>query len=78
MDVYQELLLQLLKENKLPIPQKEWDTAIDRRCYWALKKIKAVVQDDSLSDPECFYKIEEILTLFDELGIETGTRHDFG
>ena len=33
----------------------------EMRCYQALKKIKAVIEDDSLEDDGCFMKIEEIV-----------------
>ena len=44
----------------------------------ALQKIKAVIDDDSLDDPNCFYKIEAIVALFEALGSDGGSRHDFG
>lgn len=47
-------------------------------CYQALEKIKAVVQDDSLSDGECFMRIEEIVCALEDLGSGGGPRHDFG
>ena len=46
--------------------------------YCALQKIKAIIQDDSLTDKECFCKIEAIVCLFGDLGIGCGNRHDFG
>ena len=39
---------------------------------------KAVIHDDSLTDNECFMKIEEIICVFEALGSNGGTRHDFG
>lgn len=38
-------------------------TLLELRCYQMLKKIKAVVIDDSLDGPMCFQKIEEIISL---------------
>ena len=49
----------------------------ETECFKALQKIKAVVEDDSLSDVECFYRIEEIVRIFEEMGSSAGNRHDF-
>lgn len=48
------------------------------KCYQALEKIKAVIRDDSLSDEECFMKIEEIICVLEDLGSGGSGRHDFG
>ena len=37
---------------------------IEQECYKALRKIKAVIQDDNLDDPECFMKIEKNYSCF--------------
>ena len=42
-----------------------------------LKQIKAIIEDDSLEDPECFQKIEEIVNTFEMFGSDGGSRHDF-
>lgn len=42
-----------------------------------LDQIQSVLDDDSLDDPECFQKIEAIVTAFQRYGIST-PRHDFG
>ena len=51
---------------------------IELNCYQTLKKIKAIIEDDSLDDPECFYRIEQIVCAFEEIGSDGGNRHDFG
>lgn len=51
---------------------------IEQECYKALRKIKAVIQDDNLDDPECFMKIEKIILALEEIGSNGGNRHDFG
>lgn len=48
------------------------------KCYKALQKIKAILEDDSLEDSECFYRIEENICVFEELGSGCDNRHDFG
>lgn len=42
-----------------------------------LEEIKQILDDDSLDDPECFHKIEAIVTAFHRHGLLTA-RHDFG
>lgn len=44
----------------------------------ALLKIRDILADDTLSDPECFHRIEAIVSLMEDLGISCGGRHDFG
>ena len=43
----------------------------------ALNRIKGYIQDDSLSDPECFRKIEQVICTLEDLGSSGGGRHDF-
>lgn len=82
MNLYQEILIHALqKENicitfpDLRITPKE---IIEMKCYQALQEIKAIIEDDSLKDNECFLKIEKMICLFEDLGSSGGTRHDFG
>ena len=39
-----------------------------------LQRIKAVIDNDSLSDFDC---VEEIVCIFEEFGSDGGSRHDF-
>ena len=43
-----------------------------------LCRIKEIIEDDTLDDPECFMKIEEIVCVLEEVGSSGGIRHDFG
>lgn len=43
----------------------------------ALEKIRRVLNDDRLDDQTCFWKIEEIVKIYEEIGSNAGTRHDF-
>ena len=43
-----------------------------------LLRIRDILADEILSDAACFYKIEAIVSLLNDMGISTGTRHDFG
>lgn len=40
-----------------------------------IEKIKAVLENDNLSDFEC---VEEIVCLFEDAGLNVDYRHDFG
>ena len=51
---------------------------VESSCYQALEQIRSILRDDSLSDPECFQKIEKIVEVYEHLGSGTGGRHDFG
>ena len=44
----------------------------------ALLKIRDILADGSMDDPECFQRIEAIVRLMEDLGIPCGGRHDFG
>jgi len=43
------------------------------RCYRALTKIKAIIEDDSLSSDDCFAKVQEIVYTLKELGIRANS-----
>ncbi len=79
MDLYKELLINILKEDKISVDFKNFSFDIEKftqnECYILLDKTKTVIQDDSLSDFEC---IEKIVCLFEESKINAGNRHDFG
>lgn len=82
MELYKELLIHLLQSEKLQIvfPDLKIDVAelVELHCYQTLQKIKSVLEDDTLDDSECFFKIEEIVRIFEETGSGCGSRHDFG
>ena len=42
-----------------------------------LKKILAIIRDDTLSDEICFHKIEAIISFYDELVFPPGRLIDF-
>ena len=43
----------------------------------ALLRIRDILSDETLNDTAYFYKIEAIISLLNDMGIFTGTRHDF-
>ena len=82
MELYQEILAKVLENREIQIvfPGLTINAAeiIEGECYKTLQKIKALIEDDRLSDPECFMQIEEIVVALEQLGSDGGCRHDFG
>lgn len=46
--------------------------------FTALREIRDILDDGSLSDRDCFDRIDQIVSVFEELGSGGGSRHDFG
>ena len=82
MELYKELLLATLANESIHISVSGIPDDLHKltsdHAVTALARIRAVLSNDFLNDPECFQKIEEIVTVFEQLGIGCGTRHDFG
>ncbi len=82
MELYAQILQNILEKNEIVIrfPDLRTDitTVFKLECYQTLRKIKAVIEDDSLDDETCFTRIEEIINIFEEIGSDCGGRHDFG
>ena len=82
MDLFKEIFIQALQTGEISLSFSGAESTvaevINNKCYQALQKIKAVIDDDSLTDPECFWQIEEIVCILEEIGCDGGFRHDFG
>ena len=83
MELFQEILCHVFANEKVQVSFPELthtDAAqiVELECYQALRKIKTILEDDSLEDSECFRQIEEIVCVFEDLGSDGGRRHDFG
>ena len=81
MELLQEMLAHLLAQGEIQVSFPDLENlteALEAESYQALRKIKAVIEDDSLDDRECFQKIEEVIRIFEALGSSGGTRHDYG
>ena len=82
MELYKEILVNLLREEDVQVdfPNLKMNAKemLNLSCYKALKAIKTILEDESLNDPECFQKIEEIICVFESLGSSCNGRHDFG
>ena len=82
MELYREILAHAFTYGQMQIifPDQKADllTITENICYQTLQKIKAIIEDDSLEDKECFYKIEEIVCALEDIGCVRIHRHDFG
>ena len=81
MDLYKDILMGALSKHRVEVtfPDLRIDAAqiVEGTCYRALEKIKAVIEDDSLEDAECFNRIEAIVHALEDIGSNGGSRHDF-
>ncbi len=83
MTLDQELLQGLLRSQPMEIRfpgLKEGSLAalLHSAAYQALEEITRTVRDETLDDPQCFEKIEQIIGILEKHGIDPGFRHDFG
>lgn len=58
--------------------EKIIQTMAESACCKALREIRGILNDDTLDDRECFARIEQVVSVFEDLGPGAGSRHDFG
>ena len=81
MELWESILIHAISKQGIvvTIPDApDMEKLFEMDCYQALRDSRTILEDDSLSDPECFMRIEEIVPLFEALGSDTGPRRDFG
>ena len=82
MELYEQILCRYFDEHKSEIIRgeisAEFHRIVESVAYTTLENIKNIITDDSLSDIECFEKIERIVCEFERIGSSGGSRHDFG
>ena len=84
MDLYKEILLHILYKQdckvEVTFPNLKFSAGemIESAAYCALAEIQRILQDDELTDEDCFQKIEAIVYEFERLGSGCGDRHDWG
>jgi len=78
MKLFKEMLAKVLEREEINIsfPNLSFSAVevAELESFSALQKIKAVIEDDSLSDFDC---VEKIVCVFEEIGSGGGNRHDF-
>ena len=78
-----EILIRILTEKlmrgeiNLEIDREAIST-VEKECIIVLGRIRTILADDSLDDPECFERIERIVCEMESIGLNCGSRHDFG
>ena len=80
MELFFEILSQLVKDKKVEVnfPQiKDLQALVEGSCYKTLSMIREIIQNEEYSDKDCFIKIEEIISILENSGIDFGFRHDF-
>ena len=78
MKLWQSIIMNIAKKHEGKIKKLDIEKLFEKECYLMLERIKAILEDDSLCDKDCFEKIEAIVSQFEEIGSDCGTRHDFG
>lgn len=80
MELYKEILLKAITQQIYKVilsPEFSANEIIDSICYKTLLKIKEIIEDDTFDDSECYIKIEKIVCLFEDIGSNGGSRHNF-
>ena len=81
MKLFQDILKGILMEEEVQIvfPNLKFSAndLVEMKSYMALREIKKILENEELDDKECFGKIEEIVHLFEVMGSDCGTRHEF-
>ncbi len=82
MKLIKEILVDVLKKGDVfvTLGNKEADIRqiVNDKCYLALSEIKEIIENPIYSDETCFEKIEKIVCVFESIGSNGGSRHDFG
>lgn len=72
----QAIGLEAMRYLKDGEPIRKIAAETESRAMRALEGIRRILNDDNLDDPECFQRIESILSTLEDAGIFT-TRHDW-
>lgn len=75
MELWEEITYSLSQNQ--PSNKKLSTKVFELQCYIALNKIKAILENESLNDKDCFFKIEQIISVYEQMGVKISFRHDF-
>ena len=78
MELYHQILAGYMAASQRFDDLIDAPSIVEGVCYQALLKIQNILADAKNTDAECFQKIEQIVVLFEQLGSDAGSRHDFG
>ena len=79
MDMIHEIAANMICRGEVQLVlSPEVVTSAEKRCMGILERIREIIADDTLDDPECFHRIEQIVCELERNGIYCGHRHDFG
>ena len=76
MELYQQILNRQLGDSTV-LSAETVLQIVELQCYQALQKIREILDDETLEDRECFDRIEKIVCLYEAMGSDGGSRHDF-
>ena len=65
-------------KNSLTATSAVSDIEVYKISYEILCGIVEILRDDDTEDPECFMRIDRMVSLLNSHDIDTGARHDFG
>nr|WP_325221944.1 hypothetical protein [uncultured Oscillibacter sp.] len=83
MDFYESLLYNFSEKLRAAVtPSDEEKQSLlaelmDSAACRTLEEIREVLDDERLDDQNCFKRIEQIVRLYEKLGSNGGSRHDF-
>ena len=79
MEILHRMAVDLIRRGEVKLTLSP-DTVsyLENRSFEVLGRIREILADDELDDPECFQRIEKIVHELENIGIDCGPRHDFG
>ena len=79
MEILQRMVANMISRGEVTVTLSSNTVKyLDNRCFEVFERIRKIVADDELDDPECFQRIEQIVCELENIGVDCGSRHDFG
>lgn len=82
MELWREILCTVLEHQTaeviFPNLRLELKEIVELTSYQALQRIKEILDNETWNDAECYQKIEQVIQVFESLGDDSISRHDFG
>jgi len=76
MELYEQILCEVIAKEVVPGLHIDSAKLVEMKCYQTIRKISEIIADETLDDPACFWRIEEIVCALEELGIGCCGCHD--